>query len=82
MSSFGMELMLWLAEACEYSISWTFVDGSFVADAGECRLIGTVIYWYLWTVLIPRWRGYRIEEEADVLEDGTSIIKLVRTKID
>ena len=44
------------------------------------RLIGGVIYWYLWTVLIPRLRGYHLEEEADVLRDGTSVTKLVKVK--
>ena len=45
-----------------------------------CRLVGGVIYWYLWTVLIPRLRGYHLEEEADVLQDGTSITKLIKVK--
>ena len=44
------------------------------------RLVGAVIYWYIWTVAIPRWRGYRLEEEFDVLEDGTSITRLVKKK--
>lgn len=44
------------------------------------RLIGGVIYWYLWTVLIPRLGGYHLEEEADVLRDGTSVTKLVKVK--
>ena len=44
------------------------------------RIIVGVIYWYLWTVLIPRLRGYRLEEEADVLQDGTSVTRLVKVK--
>ena len=44
------------------------------------RLVGGVIYWYLWTILIPHLRGYRLEEEADVLKDGTSVTKLVKVK--
>ena len=44
------------------------------------RLIFGVIYWYLWTVLVPRLRGYHLEEKADVLQDGTSITKLVKVK--
>ena len=44
------------------------------------RLVCGVIYWYLWTVLIPRLRGYRLEEEADMLKDGTSVTKLVKVK--
>ena len=44
------------------------------------RLVCGVIYWYLWTVLIPHLRGYHLEEEADVLPDGTSITKLVKVK--
>lgn len=45
-----------------------------------CRLVCGVIYWYLWTVLIPRLRGYHLEEEGDVLQDGTSVTKLVKVK--
>ena len=44
------------------------------------RLIFGVMYWYIWTVLIPRLRGYHLEEETDVLEDGTSVTKLVKVK--
>lgn len=46
------------------------------------RILFAVVYWYLWTVAIPRWRGYRLEEEVDVLEDGTSITKLIKVKDD
>ncbi|KAJ5189579.1 hypothetical protein N7472_008593 [Penicillium cf. griseofulvum] len=38
-----------------------------------------VLYWYVWTVLIPRWGGYELEEEKEILADGTSIIKLVHS---
>ena len=44
------------------------------------RLVCGVVYWYIWTVLIPRLRGYRLEEEGDVLDDGTSVTKLVKVK--
>lgn len=44
------------------------------------RFVGGVIYWYLWTVLIPHWGGYHLEEEGDVLHDGTSVTKLVKVK--
>lgn len=37
-----------------------------------------ILYWYLWTVYFPRKNGYRLEEKAEVLEDGTSITKLIR----
>ncbi|KAJ5513201.1 Major facilitator superfamily domain general substrate transporter [Penicillium fimorum] len=36
-----------------------------------------ILYWYVWTVLLPRWGGYQLEEEKEILADGTSIIKLV-----
>ncbi|KAF5010137.1 hypothetical protein FDECE_3683 [Fusarium decemcellulare] len=35
-----------------------------------------VIYWYFWTIAIPRWRGTKLEEETKVLGDGTTITKL------
>lgn len=46
------------------------------------RIVFAIVYWYLWTVAVPRWRGYRLEEEVDVLEDGTSITKLIKVKDD
>ncbi|KAL2048026.1 hypothetical protein ABVK25_011122 [Lepraria finkii] len=50
------------------------------AVVGGGLLVCGVIYWYLWTVLIPRLRGYRLEEEGDMLQDGTSVTKLVKVK--
>ncbi|KAJ9317004.1 hypothetical protein DTO271D3_2743 [Paecilomyces variotii] len=47
------------------------------AIVGVGIILFAVIYWYVWTVLLPRWRGYTLEEEVEVLEDGTSITKLV-----
>ena len=44
------------------------------------RIIFGVLYWYIWTVLIPRLRGYHLDEETDILEDGTSVTKLVKVK--
>uniref|UniRef100_A0A0B7JZR1 Amino acid permease/ SLC12A domain-containing protein n=1 Tax=Bionectria ochroleuca TaxID=29856 RepID=A0A0B7JZR1_BIOOC len=37
------------------------------AIVGVSILVAGVIYWYLWTVLIPRWRGYTLEEETEHL---------------
>ena len=44
------------------------------------RIIFGILYWYIWTVLLPGWKGYRLEEEVEVLEDGTSITKLVHVE--
>lgn len=43
-------------------------------------LVSGVIYWYLWTVLVPRLKGYPLEEEGEILPDGTSVTKLVKVK--
>lgn len=40
------------------------------------RIVFVVVYWYLWTVAVPCWRQYWLEEEVDLLEDRTSIIKI------
>jgi hypothetical protein len=40
-------------------------------------ILFAVLYWYIWTVLIPRLRGYTIEEKTEVLDDGITITKLV-----
>lgn len=45
-------------------------------------LLCGVIYWYMWTVVVPRWRNYRLEEQTNVLEDGTSITQLVKVKVE
>jgi hypothetical protein len=41
------------------------------------RIVAGVLYWYVWTILLPKWRGYTLEEETEVLGDGTSITRLV-----
>ncbi|KAH7141001.1 amino acid permease-domain-containing protein [Dactylonectria macrodidyma] len=46
------------------------------AIVGASFILGGVLYWYIWTVLLPKWRGYTLEEETQVLDDGTSITKL------
>ncbi|TVY34852.1 Low-affinity methionine permease [Lachnellula occidentalis] len=50
------------------------------AIVGIALILLSVLYWYIWFVALPKWGGYRIEEELAVLEDGTSITKLVRVK--
>jgi hypothetical protein len=42
------------------------------------RILFGVVYWYIWTVALPQTGGYRLEEEKEILADGTSVIKLVR----
>lgn len=44
------------------------------------RLLFGVLYWYLAFVAVPKWYGYRVEEEVEVLSDGTSITRLVNVK--
>ena len=50
--------------------------------ADYCRIFFAVLYWYLAFIVFPRWGGYRVEEEVEVLSDGTSITKLVNVKIE
>jgi hypothetical protein len=45
-----------------------------------CSILFGVLYWYLAFVAIPHWYGYRVEEEVDLLSDGTSITRLVNVK--
>ena len=39
-------------------------------------VVSGVVYWYLWTIGVPGWRGTKLEEEIDVLADGTTITRL------
>ncbi|CBF87100.1 hypothetical protein AN2560.2 [Aspergillus nidulans FGSC A4] len=48
------------------------------AVVGTGVLAFGVIYWYVWTVLLPRWGGYKLEEEEKVLDDGTAVTRLVK----
>lgn len=41
------------------------------------RIILSIVYWWLWTIVIPNRNGYRLEEEIEILPDGTSITRLV-----
>ena len=73
----GTQLTLSWEADCKLLASQTCRD---VADKAIRRLICGVVYWYLWTSLVPRLRGYHLVEEADVLQDGTSVTKLIKVK--
>jgi hypothetical protein len=45
-----------------------------------CSMLFAVAYWYIWTVLLPRLQGYKLEEAVEVLADGTSITKFVKVR--
>jgi len=47
------------------------------AFVGIGIIIFAVIYWYIWTIVIPKWKGYTLEEAEAVLDDGTTITKLI-----
>ncbi|KAK4143113.1 amino acid permease-domain-containing protein [Dichotomopilus funicola] len=47
------------------------------ALVGISVLLFGVLYWAVLTIFLPRWGGYRLDEVTDVLEDGTTITKLV-----
>lgn len=39
------------------------------------------LYWAVAIMAIPYFRGYRVEESAEVLQDGTTITKLIRKEV-
>lgn len=43
----------------------------------KSSMLVALVYWYVWTRLIPRWRGYSLEDELEVLGDGTTVNRLV-----
>ena len=45
-------------------------------------MLFAILYWYLAFVVIPNRYGYRVEEEVEVLSDGTSVTRLVNVKND
>ncbi|CZR59546.1 probable low-affinity methionine permease [Phialocephala subalpina] len=50
------------------------------AIVGIGIILFAVLYWYVMFVALPRWYKYRIEEEVEILSDGTSVTKLVKVK--
>ncbi|KAH6695023.1 methionine permease [Plectosphaerella plurivora] len=48
------------------------------AIVGTSILVVAVLYWYVWTRLLPRLFGYRLEEKPNVLADGTTITRLIK----
>ncbi|KUJ06561.1 amino acid transporter [Mollisia scopiformis] len=50
------------------------------AVVGIGLIVFAVLYWYVALVALPNWHGYRIEEDVEILSDGTSVTKLVRVK--
>lgn len=40
-----------------------------------------MIYWYFFSIFMPKKLGYKLVEETTVLEDGTRITKLVKDKL-
>ncbi|KAH9895348.1 amino acid transporter [Xylariomycetidae sp. FL2044] len=51
------------------------------AIVGFGILVFGVLYWFVWTVLLPRIGKYRLEEREDVLDDGTAITVLTRVPL-
>lgn len=47
------------------------------AVVGVSIILFGLLYWFVWFKVLPRWKGYRIEEETDILSDGTTVSKLV-----
>jgi hypothetical protein len=45
------------------------------------RFVVGAMYWYLWTVLLPRWRHYSLEEKEEILADGTTVTSLIRVPV-
>ncbi|OTA97592.1 hypothetical protein M434DRAFT_18984 [Hypoxylon sp. CO27-5] len=43
------------------------------AIVGVGILLFGALYWLVWTVILPRLGGYKLEEKPDVLDDGTAI---------
>lgn len=50
------------------------------AVVGISVIVFGLLYWYVWFKLIPRWKGYRLEEETSILDDGTTVTTLVHVK--
>ncbi|KAI1804816.1 amino acid permease-domain-containing protein [Daldinia bambusicola] len=48
------------------------------AIVGVGILVFGVLYWLIWTIILPRLGGYSLEEKQEVLDDGTAITTQIR----
>ncbi len=60
------------------SLSKIYNEQGMLANTNS--IVFSILYWYLAFIVIPNWYGYRVEEEIEVLSDGTSVTKLVNVK--
>ncbi|ETI28132.1 hypothetical protein G647_00581 [Cladophialophora carrionii CBS 160.54] len=51
------------------------------ALVGIAILVFGVCYWFVWTIALPRYRGYTLEEETGILDEGTTITTLARKEL-
>ncbi|KAF2815511.1 amino acid transporter [Mytilinidion resinicola] len=51
------------------------------AFVGTAILLFGVLYWYVWTVWLPRRNGCTLEETVATLDDGTTVTQLVHIPI-
>ena len=65
--------MLLLGLLCKY----IGVCGNVQTLTVHSMLFG-ILYWYVWTVLLPRWKGYSLEEETRLLDDGTTVTTMIK----
>lgn len=72
MSISSMQHMPWSRWACKSDTQ------SFESLLTPVRLLFGVAYWFVWTVALPHYRGYQLEESTDVLDDGLTITRLVK----
>jgi hypothetical protein len=43
-------------------------------------LVFGVVYWAVWTRLLPRYRGYALVEEFETLPEGMTVTRLVKQR--
>lgn len=67
---------------CNVSRALFFQAHQMAKGLTALSMLFAVLYWYISIKLFPRLGGYRLEEEADVLADGTTITSLVKLKTD
>lgn len=70
--------MLWLVLQCKSGGTLSIQDCC-INDTH--RLTLGVIYWLMFAIVLPKWRGYALADETEALDDGTTITKVVHAPI-
>jgi hypothetical protein len=73
---FGVRGRMWFGHGGE------FAEGEFQGQEARCwRHEEERGYWYFFTIAWPNWRGFRLEDRIETIDDGTTVTTIARVPL-